>query len=346
MNTFRPFLLLLVLVACSPSQKHLPNASGAPGEILVVMDKGHWESGPGVLVRSIFEQPIASLPQREPRFKLVQVPPKAFGSLLLTHHSVLFAAIGQAGDTAGTGLTPDRYAQGQLFLQVSGADGAAWERAFANEADAAVSRFETHQLDRLRKQVAKERDPELVASVEKVHDVLLEIPKGYRIMKQDSNFTWLERDRLVSGSGLEHNVIEGLLIHHQPYRSDTVFNVLNLVNLRDSITKKYVEGPAPGSYMIVQRRFETLDLMPQGAVTELDGHYAYIMHGLFGMEGAKMGGPFVSMTTVCEPQVRMITVEGFVYAPQFNKREYVRELEAILRSTRFGPKCIPLSTKG
>jgi hypothetical protein len=110
------------------------------------------------------------------------------------------------------------------------------------------------------------------------------------------------------------------------------------VQQRDSVTAAFVNGPDPGSYMIVQRAFEQLDLMPSGQATELDGRFAYLMHGLYGMQGAKMGGPFVSLSTVDEERRELITVEGFVYAPQFNKRDYLRELEAILFSLRIGAK--------
>ncbi len=346
MKTHYLYLLFgLMVAACGTDGKRLPEASGAQGEVLVVMDKGHWESEPGALVRAILEQPIPTLPQREPRFKLVQCAPQNFGSLLRTHHAVLFAAIGTPDDTATTRPLHDRFARGQMVMQIAGVDGAAWAKAFAAEADGLVGLYERHQLDRIRRQLVKERDPGTISSVERNHGVALDIPGGYRIMEQDSTFTWLQRDRMVSGSGMEHNVIEGILIHHHPYTSDTVFNVNPLIDMRDAVTRAHVEGPAPGSYMIVQRRFESIDLMPQGMKTQVDGRYAFLMHGLFGMEGAKMGGPFVSLTTVCESEGRLITVEGFVYAPQFNKREYVREMEALIFSLTLPKDCTPLNAK-
>jgi len=341
---FHTLLIALLFTACVGGEKHIPSSSGAQGEVLVVMSKGHWESEPGALVRGILEQPLVNLPQREPRFKVVQCAPKDFGSLLQTHHTVLLASIGDS-DTATTRPLVDRYARGQLVMQIAAPNATAWNRVFASDADALVAAFELHQLERVAKRLKKERDAELANKVEAYHGVKMDIPGGYKLMEQSHNTTWLERDRLMSGAGLEHNTIEGLLIHHHPYTSDTVFSVLNLVDLRDSVTRVAVEGPVPGSYMIVQRNFETLDLMPQGRAAQLDGNYAYLMHGLFGMEGAKMGGPFVSLSTVCESEGRLITVEGFVYAPQFNKREYIRELEAILFSTRLAPECIPLKAK-
>lgn len=335
------WLIALLLTACVGGEKHIPSSSGAQGEVLVVMSKGHWESEPGALVRGVLEQPLLNLPQREPRFKVVQCAPKDFGSLLQTHHTVLLASIGDS-DTASTRLLIDRFARGQMVMQIAAPTATAWNRVFASEADELVAVFERHQLERVATRLKKERNMELVKNIEAYHGITMDIPGGYKVMKQAHSTTWLERDRLMTGSGLQHNTIEGLLIHHHAYHGKTDFSVLNLVDLRDSVTRVSVQGPVPGSYMIVQRNFETLDLMPQARAVQLDGNYAYLMHGLFGMEGAKMGGPFVSLSTVCESEGRLITVEGFVYAPQFNKREYIRELEAILFSTRLSPECIPL----
>ena len=54
------------------------------------------------------------------------------------------------------------------------------------------------------------------------------------------------------------------------------------------------------------------------------------MRGLWKLEKAFMGGPFISHTILDESRNRVVTVEGFVYAPRLDKRLYVREVEAIL----------------
>ena len=43
-----------------------------------------------------------------------------------------------------------------------------------------------------------------------------------------------------------------------------------------------------------------------------------------------MGGPFVSHARVDRPNGRVVVVEGFIYAPQKNKRELMRQMEAAL----------------
>ena len=82
-------LLALAAAACDTIPSACPMHPGPQGEVLVVMDKGHWESEPGALVRSSAGTAMSTLPQREPRFKVVQCTPQHFGSLLRRHHTVL-----------------------------------------------------------------------------------------------------------------------------------------------------------------------------------------------------------------------------------------------------------------
>jgi hypothetical protein len=329
------FLATLFTTGCEPSQKRLPNALGGQGEVLVVMHQGHWDSGPGTAVRSFLEQPIAGLPQREARFKIAHTTPEGFGQLLSSHHNVLKAVIEPGLDTTGVLRFRDRLARGQLLVQINARDPMEWMMLLEDGAADLLTLFEEHQRRRIISRLAAQRDAALVTGLQERHSLTIEVPAGYRMMRETNDFVWLQRDRLMAGSGLEHNVIEGLLIYHYPYTSESTFNVPNLVDVRDNVTEMHVEGPVEGSHMIVQRGFDEIDLMPASRATELNGRFAYLMHGLFGMHGAKMGGPFVSLTTIDEVRGRVVTVEGFTYAPQFDKREYMRELEAILFTLRF-----------
>jgi hypothetical protein len=45
-----------------------------------------------------------------------------------------------------------------------------------------------------------------------------------------------------------------------------------------------------------------------------------------------MGGPFVSVAYVDELRNRVIVVDGFIFGPNFNKRRFVKELEAVCLS--------------
>jgi len=54
--------------------------------------------------------------------------------------------------------------------------------------------------------------------------------------------------------------------------------------------------------------------------------------GLFGHPGDLMGGPFVSYTLLDTVYNRVVTLDGFLYAPSDPKRDLLRQLEAILKS--------------
>lgn len=326
-----------ILIGCGDQQKRLPNSVGGQGEILVVMDKAHWEGAPGAAVRELLEQPVAGLPQREPRLQVAHTSPAGFGSLLVAHHNILLAVIGNEADTNAVIRRRNVHATGQLLIQISATDASQWIELFQENSGSTIDLIEGHQRDRIQQRLSKTSDPAIEKALKNIHDLTLPVPTGFRVILQDSNFTWLQRDQFKSGSGLEHNVIEGILVYHYPYTSDSTFNVKSLVDVRDEFTRSYVDGPVEGSYMIVQRGFDDVDLMPDSRATEIDGKFTYIMRGLFGMQGAKMGGPFISLTTVDEARNRVVTVEGFVYAPQFDKREYMREMEAILHSLRILP---------
>jgi len=70
---------------------------------------------------------------------------------------------------------------------------------------------------------------------------------------------------------------------------------------------------------------------------EFRDRYTVEVRGLWRVEGDFMGGPFVSLTTVDEARNRVVTVEGYVFAPRYNKRNYLREVEAVVYSLDIAP---------
>ena len=60
-----------------------------------------------------------------------------------------------------------------------------------------------------------------------------------------------------------------------------------------------------------------------------------MLRGLWRVEGDMMGGPFVSHAQLDPSGQRVLVVEGFVYAPESNKANLIRRLEAALYTLRF-----------
>jgi hypothetical protein len=75
-------------------------------------------------------------------------------------------------------------------------------------------------------------------------------------------------------------------------------------------------------------------LPPSIETSELDGRFALETRGLWRVEGDFMGGPFLSYTLFDEENGQIVTLEGFVYAPDMDKRRLLFELEAIMNSLK------------
>ena len=69
---------------------------------------------------------------------------------------------------------------------------------------------------------------------------------------------------------------------------------------------------------------------------DLDKKYTVKLRGLWLMKnGLAMGGPFVSITQYDQKNNRIVTAEGFVFAPNHKKRDLVRRVEAVISSLEF-----------
>ena len=122
------------------------------------------------------------------------------------------------------------------------------------------------------------------------------------------------------------------MIYTQPYIHDSTFSIHEMVKQRDLFTLDHIEGFRDSSYMAVYKEY-----IPNTKEINLANTYTIEYRGLWNMKNDFMGGPFIHYTLVDERRQRVINIDGFVYAPKFNKREYLRELEAIMRSIKISP---------
>jgi hypothetical protein len=66
--------------------------------------------------------------------------------------------------------------------------------------------------------------------------------------------------------------------------------------------------------------------------TIIDNKPAFETRGLWDVKNAFMSGPFINYAIEDKVNNRMVIVEGYVFAPSVAKRDYVFELEAIIKS--------------
>ena len=68
---------------------------------------------------------------------------------------------------------------------------------------------------------------------------------------------------------------------------------------------------------------------------DFNGKFAVETRGLWELENDFMGGPFVNYTLVDEKRNKVITLDGYVYAPNAPKRDLMIQMEALIYSLKF-----------
>lgn len=316
-------LLVVVsfIISCNSgnNQKVLKEANGRINNLLVVMKNSEWQGKLGDELRKIIAEPVVGLPQPEPQFEVSQVPPESFGRMFKASRSVL--KIGVADKNSFT-IGTDVYASPQKIITIIGKS----EKELINEiqknSKKIILEFKKSDLRAIQRKILKKYwDPSKIKTFEK-QGYSLKIPRTYNKVEDNGDFIWY-RYRLFGGNSME------LISYTVPITSEDDENGNNIVAIRDAIGKKYVPGEIENSYMITEKAYT-----PHIFEVTLDGKKAFETIGKWEVKGVYMAGPFLSYTVVDKPNNRLVVVEGLTYAPSINKRDYMFELEAILKTLK------------
>lgn len=329
--SFKTLFVVLIatfsfLYSCDEANERiLPSVSGKSGELLVVLDSSYWNNQTGEALKNAFTQAKVGLPQAEASFNLINVPHRAFASILQTNRNIIMIGI-NAKEKATISIKKDVWSDGQLVVTILANNDKNAAEIIKKNAANLLDYFNEKENERLQKKYKTNAHSKNAKAIKEQLNLTLQIDDLFYIAKTDTNFIWLRKEMSVG----EHPISQGFLIYTYPYNSDSTFNVNVLTAKRNAVTKKQVPGGADGSYM------ETFsEYIPREREINFKGIYAKELRGLWQMNGDFMGGPFVSYTMIDEQRNRVITIDGYVYAPHFDKREYLRELEALALTVSF-----------
>ena len=97
--------------------------------------------------------------------------------------------------------------------------------------------------------------------------------------------------------------------------------------LRDSISKAHIPGPIDGTFMKTD-----YDYIASSNVFESEEKLIEETRGLWDVEKQFMGGPFINQKIKTKNKEEVVMLDAFLYAPGEAKRDYLFELEAIMRT--------------
>ncbi len=304
------------------SSEVLPSSSGKYGEILVVVDSSLNNGAVGQKLDEIFLQALEATPQREAMFRMSTVDPYNFKSILKRSRN-LFKVSMDSKHTNKIKVDRNVWAKDQLLINVYADSEESVLRMLEKNTQTIRDYYNEEELKRLNSQFKIKPEKDLMAEIKEKYGLDILIPPAFIMMENGSDHFWLKKEKRVG----EHQIIQGLLFYTFPYSSDSTFSASYMIEQRDEHTKKMIEGVRDSSYMQVYKEFK-----PISREINMLNRYVIEYKGLWNMKNDFMGGPFIHYTFLDKENKKVINLDGFVYAPKFNKREYLRELEAMIKS--------------
>lgn len=308
--------------SCRDNKPLKMDITGKAGEMIVVISREAWLGAPGKVLRDVLAQPQLGLPQNEPVFDLIDVPPAAFKDIFKTTRNIITVRISSTIDNPVAEFKNDVWAKPQAVVNIDAKSQEEFEKIFLENADRIVAFFLKAEKDRLMGNYKKYNENVVYNTLQKSFDLKLNVAPGFKIAKKTDDFVWVRYET--------PDISQWLFIYTYKYESDSTFTREYQLAKRDEFMKKYVPGPRDSTYMTTERQVE-----PLFNIFEHNGNYACEMRGLWRVENDYMGGPFISISELDASGNRIVTVEGSVYAPRFDKRNYLRQMEAMVYSLEF-----------
>jgi hypothetical protein len=321
-SRFLVFIIITGFFSCKDDGKGVhKNITGKSGEVVVVISDKSWDGTPGKVIRKHLAQPHLALPQDEPVFDLIKVPRDAFKNIFKTTRNIIQTYISPSVDSTAVIYKDDVWAYPQATVIIQAKNAKEFIEVLEGNSNDILSYFLSAERERLTMNYDKYYERGIYNVLSENLGVTMKVAPGFRIAKQKENFIWLRFE--------SPRISQGIVLYTFRYTSEKTFTVDYLVNTRDNILKENVAGPAEGSYMTTEKRIEQVF-----NVRRHNGNYAAEMRGLWRLVNDFMGGPYISLAELDMANQRIIVAFGYVYAPNKNKRDYLRQVEAMIYSLK------------
>jgi len=314
-----------------------PKANRKLGDILIVLDKEHWDGPIDKSLNEHFCDFILSTPGPwDQEFDLKYIDPKGFNGMTNTDNTILFFNIDEdSRDRILPFFSPikDNYAKGQIIFDIPSMNKKNVLLYIDRYADSIKKIIKAEYLSILTSRL--EENAEINKLLNKNHNVSLLIPRGMKVIKSNSEFTMLGKSKIKKDDLGDHEIQQRLFIYSYPYNNKSLFTQKRQIHIRDSVCKIHVKGRLENSYMETQKN-KSLPFISKSLLH--DNNYVLETRGSWRVRNDRMGGAFISIAVHDKHKNRIVTIEGNVYAPRFSKRELIREMEALIYSYDFNPQ--------
>lgn len=309
----------LALMSCGNRREALlPNVSGKAGEVIVVMKKADWEGALGGATRELLAADCPWLPLREPLYSLVNIAPGDLSNLFKVHRNIVWFDIDPQAVDTGVKYLKDRWATPQCLVYIAAHSSEDALDFFKKNGAVISSYIEQAERDRVISNTLHYEERNLAQQVSEVFGGSPHFPIGYSLKKKTADFVWIADEKQYTN--------QGILIYSYPAGGDP-FTLEKIIARRNSALKVNVPGMFENTWMT------TGDYpAPYIEFMKYRGREFAQVRGWWEVENDYMAGPFVSHSFYSKDGKRIIVAEAFLYAPKYDKRQYLRQVESLLYS--------------
>jgi hypothetical protein len=348
------FILITFLISsCSEDVKRglkaVPTAYGVVNQLIVVMDDQMWEGPVGDTLRYYYSSAYPILPQPESIFDLkhystVDLQKERLRKELRNYlfianlndqdsptTKMIVSDIGQenvrkAKETPSeynTSVGRDKWAKGQLLIYQFGNSEDELMDNLKRNFPAIKKRLNKADKDKIDASVYLDGvNKALMREIKGKFDFELKIPSDYIGALSEDNFMWMRKEI--------PEISMNIMIAKLPYTKKEQLTYDGLKQLRDSIGRKFIASELPNTYV----RINDQDLPLLISQTEVNGQFALEGRGIWEVVNDFMGGPFVTYLILDPKSNQLIFIDGFVYAPGKDKRNYMQYIEHVITSAK------------
>ncbi len=314
---------VLALASCNQKKVQkalLPNISGKAGEVIIVIDKGAWEGSVGITLRDTLAADHPFLPQAEPLYTLVNVAPSGFTNMFKVHRNIILMNINQNVVEPGVVFRQDVWAAPQCVIGINAPDNETAIALIKENSHKMVTTLEQAERDRVIANARKFEERAITAPFTDLIGGAPHFPSGYQVKSRNSEFIWVTyAPQYVQQSilGFKYPVV----------KEEDMMSRESLVTNINALLERNVPGMFDNTYMTIAP-----GLPPSVKYMKYKGRDFAEVRGLWEVHNDYMGGPFVAHAFYSPDGKEMIVMLAFVYAPKYDKRHYLRQIESILYS--------------
>jgi len=349
--------LTVILSACTSDKKDHPlkkggietYAFGKVNQILVVSDSSLWTGPVGDTFFYYFAGPYILTPQPEAIFDITHFTPQAFskrGSRKEFRMILLVADMNDPDEATARMIRndlgeqkleqirrdkgcsvvvgKDKWAKNQTIFYVVGFGEDKLADCIASHFPVVAKRINEEDKEIIEATVYQaDLNYDLKAEVLGQLGLELRVPGDFKKAKNNTQLDaiWLRRD--VRDAHI------GIIVHKRPYTSK---KQLSKAGMKEIINEL---GTMISSWIVDSKmQVDDVNLPMFVETTSLDSKYAVVGRGIWEMDNDFKGGPFVCYEILDEKNGQLYVLYGYVFAPGEDKRNYLQEVEHIIRTAK------------